>query len=283
MDCDFESLRYQTYDNLDAYRSAKLLSVISKQKPNEISKLDRFITYSSSSIILYLYYYGILNYKECEKTDPKENGRFFEPDEIIINPLGKEIIKMLNKKRNLELWNIPYRRELGEWKIDFEEEFKIPFIDIFEKGVLSDTLIRNINKFISGIYTFKISLGRNNWAKIKLSSQHSLEDLHNSIQEAFDFDNDHMYAFFMDGKAWSNNKFTCSYDEEGPYVDEVKIGELNIYEKQDFLYIFDYGDDWRFNVKVFKIEEEDKITLLKPQIIEIKGKVDQYPDFDDEW
>ncbi|AJA49172.1 hypothetical protein CPAST_c31060 [Clostridium pasteurianum DSM 525 = ATCC 6013] len=63
MDCDFESLRYQTYDNLDAYRSAKLLSVISKQKPNEISKLDRFITYSSSSIILYLYYYGILNYK----------------------------------------------------------------------------------------------------------------------------------------------------------------------------------------------------------------------------
>ncbi|AGK98621.1 IS1096 element passenger TnpR family protein [Clostridium pasteurianum] len=283
MDCDFEKLQYQTYDYLDAHRAAEVLSVISQQKPDEIFYLDKFMRYNSSSIILYFYYFGILDYKEYEKAESKEKGRFFEPDEIVINPLGLKIIKILNKKRNLELWNIPYRRECGEWKFDFEEEFKLPFVNLFEKDILSNTLIRNLNKFTDGTYTFKISLDRSTWAKIKLSSQHTLEDLHNSIQEVFDFDNDHMYSFFMDGKAWSNNKFTCPYEEMGPYVDEVKIGELDLYKKQDFLYLFDYGDEWRFNVKVFDIDEEDKITLLKPQIIESKGKVEQYPDFDDEW
>lgn len=86
----------------------------------------------------------------------------------------------------------------------------------------------------------------------------------------------------MDGEAWSNNRLTCPYDERGPYVNEVKIGELDLYEKQEFLYLFDFGDEWRFNVKVFKIDKEDKIHLLSPQIMEVKGKVEQYPDFDDE-
>lgn len=55
------------------------------------------------------------------------------------------------------------------------------------------------------------------------------------------------------------------------------------FKRNDFLYIFNYCYEWRFNVKVFKIDEEDKVTMLKPQIIEIKGKVEQYLDFDDDW
>lgn len=196
MDCDFEKLQYQTYDSMNSRRVAVVLSYIVNQESGKKFNLDEFITYNSSSIILYFYYFGILNYKEYEKAESGEKGRFFEPDEISINPFGMEIIKILNKERNIEVWNIPYRREIGEWNINFE-------------------------------------------------------DLHNSIHEAFGFDNDHMYSFFMDGEAWSNNRLTCPYDERGPYVNEVKIGELDLYEKQEFLYLFDFGDEWRFNVKVF--------------------------------
>jgi hypothetical protein len=35
-------------------------------------------------------------------------------------------------------------------------------------------------------------------------------------------------------------------------------------------------------LRFFKIDKEDKIHLLSPQIMEVKGKVEQYPDFDDE-
>ena len=87
----------------------------------------------------------------------------------------------------------------------------------------------------------------------------------------------------MDGKKWSKNRFTSPYDEQGPYGDEAKIGTLELYEKQNFLYLFDYGDEWSFDVEVFNIEDTN-MRLLNPEIIESKGKApEQYPDFDDEW
>ncbi|MFD3157923.1 hypothetical protein ACFIJ5_13795 [Haloimpatiens sp. FM7330] len=207
----------------------------------------------------------------------------FCPSQIIVSPIGAELFKILNKKRVLEEWNIPYRRNFGEWKIEFEEEFYIAFKKIFKDGKLENVLPRNSNKFKDGIYTFKVYIDKGVWSKIKLNATHTLEDLHDYIQAAFDFDNDHMYSFFMDGKAWSNNKFTCPYEDEGPHVDEVKIGELDLNEKQSFLYIFDYGDEWRFKVDVYSIEKMN-VSLLEPQIVESKGQPpQQYFDFDDEY
>ena len=75
-------------------------------------------------------------------------------------------------------------------------------------------------------YVFKVSLARNLWRRIKISANNTLLELHNSIQKAYDLDNDHLYSFFMDNKPWSNKRFKCLYDDEGPYVDEVLIGEL---------------------------------------------------------
>ena len=49
------------------------------------------------------------------------------------------------------------------------------------------------------VYIFKVLYGRNIWRRIKISSANSLHHLHEAIQEAFEFDNDHSYAFFMDG------------------------------------------------------------------------------------
>lgn len=121
-------------------------------------------------------------------------------------------------------------------------------------------------------YIFKVSLGRSNWCKIKLAAHHTFEDLHLHILEAFDLDNDHLYSFFMDGKAWSDNRIRCPYEEEGIHTKEVKVGEFPLYEKQNFLYLYDYGDEWRFKVQVFKISEESNVSLLKPEIIEVKGE-----------
>lgn len=53
-------------------------------------------------------------------------------------------------------------------------------------------------------YTFHVSLpgyGRV-WRKIELPAENTLEDLHWAIQDAFDFDGDHLYSFFMSGRFW---------------------------------------------------------------------------------
>ncbi len=62
-------------------------------------------------------------------------------------------------------------------------------------------------------YTFHVSLpgtGRT-WRKLELSAEQTLEDLHFAIQDAFDWDADHMYSFFMSGKAWD-----ASTEYQGP-------------------------------------------------------------------
>ena len=55
-------------------------------------------------------------------------------------------------------------------------------------------------------YTFHVSLpgfGRV-WRKLELPGEATLADLHIAIQDAYDFDRDHLYSFFMSGKAWDS-------------------------------------------------------------------------------
>ncbi|MFT5875426.1 MAG: hypothetical protein ACI8WT_004419 [Clostridium sp.] len=282
MDCNIKDLRLHTWDISSAYDTSELLIDIYNNKANMAVSVNNRLK-NCSTILLYFSYMGIMTIKQDEEEKLRSGiKRRFLPKEIVMSKIGLQIIKILRKKRDIQEWNIPYRKENGEWKIAFDEEFYVPFKKIFKSGELENTLPRSKRKFKDGIYTFKVSLGKNVWSKIRLSADYTLYDLHNAIQDAFEFDDDHMYSFFMDGKAWSKNVFTCDGDE-GPFVDEVEIGELELYEKQNFLYLFDYGDQWEFNVEVFNIGET-KEKLLNPEIIESKGEIpEQYPDFDDEW
>jgi hypothetical protein len=67
-------------------------------------------------------------------------------------------------------------------------------------------------------YTLHVSLpgyGRV-WRKLELPAESTLEDLHLAIQSAFEFDNDHLYSFFMSGKAWDSSTEYSLPDGVGP-------------------------------------------------------------------
>jgi hypothetical protein len=59
--------------------------------------------------------------------------------------------------------------------------------------------------------------------------------------------------------------------ENGPYVDEVNIGNLELHEGQRILYLFDYGDSWEFNIVLEKIDSNGRLPL-NPKIVEKNGK-----------
>jgi hypothetical protein len=66
-------------------------------------------------------------------------------------------------------------------------------------------------------YTFKVSLADDEdiWRKIELPASWTLEDLHYTIQDAFEFDGSHLYSFFMSGEAWdSSTEYTLTDDED---------------------------------------------------------------------
>jgi hypothetical protein len=60
------------------------------------------------------------------------------------------------------------------------------------------------------------------------------------------------------------------------------IGQLDLWLRQHFLYIFDFGDDWRFDVELIEIRDEPHKG--KPKVLESKGKnPKQYRGEDDEY
>lgn len=78
-------------------------------------------------------------------------------------------------------------------------------------------------------------------------------------------------------------------DEDEEAAGDVRttpLASLNLRKGQNFLYLFDYGDEWRFNVKLHAINENGDPDAEYPRIVESVGAApQQYPDWEDdeEW
>lgn len=106
-----------------------------------------------------------------------------------------------------------------------------------------------------------------------------MEDLADMILTAFDFDNDHLHAFFMDGQPYSRGEsyFSRYAGESGTPTNKIKVEALELSEKQKFLFLFDFGDDWQFYCEVKKVTDTPE---KEPYISEIVGTApEQYPDY----
>jgi hypothetical protein len=136
-------------------------------------------------------------------------------------------------------------------------------------------------------YTFKVTYLRDPevWRIIEMTERQTLHDLHNAIQDAVDFDNDHMYSFYMNGQAWDNTVEYAHPSADAPSAAGVRIGDFGLRIKHRFLYLFDYGDDQRFEVQLININP-DAPKADYPRITEQHGdNPEQYPgwDEDEEW
>jgi hypothetical protein len=214
-------------------------------------------------------------------------------------------------------------------------------------------------------YIFHVSLPGTGkvWRKIEIGAEQTLEDLHNAIQNAYEWDADHLYSFFMNNKAWDPaSEYTLPegalfegleieeadevYEEdeddddaEGStfsledwramstkdqedlvkeftrdtglpaaffhdMIDELQrmeqnpdlfeeeeirdvratqIDSLDLKKGTEFMYIFDYGDEHRFRVKVDAINDNADDNTAYPRIVESVGDAPaQYTNWDDE-
>lgn len=259
------------------------------------NRKDFDVVFSYNSIFIkYFNYFGFCNVEEI-LFEPKKFSKYEDNiQEVIPTEFGVSICKILEEIKLTE-WNIPYLKIFGyiDWRGDDEDEknegdnnsANFHLGRFLEPAFPENTLVHEVEaeptKLVKGSFVFQVSLGKSVWRKIKVSSTHSLEDFHLAIQEAFSFDNDHLYSFFMDGKKYSLNAYHSLMGDEGPFTDEAIIGELGLYIGQKILYYFDYGDSWEFAVQILLIEEEG-LPPQNPEIIERKGKAPaQYPDYDD--
>lgn len=106
-------------------------------------------------------------------------------------------------------------------------------------------------------YTFRVSHRAvpDVWRDIQLAEDQTLEDLHLVIQSMFGWGDDHLYSFFMSGKSQdATTEIGCPWSETSRHTHQVEIGNLQLHEKQTFLYFFDYGDSHEFDVTVIDVD-----------------------------
>jgi len=116
---------------------------------------------------------------------------------------------------------------------------------------------------------------------IAVRADQSLADLHDALQAAFDWDNDHLYAFFMTGKAWDQrDAYYSPFDQDEELIaSAVRIDELGLHPRRSFMYLFDFGDELRHTVKVESVKRDGvQADVAYPRVIERHGdNVPQYP------
>ena len=134
-------------------------------------------------------------------------------------------------------------------------------------------------------YLFRVVLkwDRQVWRTIELRGDQSLDDLHLAIQQAFGWDNDHLYAFFMSGKRWDQaTEYADPRAEDGRSADEVRIHALKLVPRKRFLYLFDYGDELLHDVWLVRVGPVEA-AVKYPRIVQVHGEAPpQYPSDDED-
>jgi hypothetical protein len=133
----------------------------------------------------------------------------------------------------------------------------------------------------SGVYTFKVSLGKI-WRRLAISSQMTLLDLSRLILDSVEFDSDHLDEFTYKDSFGRTIRISHPYADGSPSTDQVLLEELQLPVGATLTYVFDFGDWWEFTVQLEKIDQEDTRTNYQA-MLERRGKSpEQYPDFWDE-
>lgn len=156
--------------------------------------------------------------------------------------------------------------------------------------------IQNRSAMTGGVFVFKVALveAKTIWRRIALRGGQTLHDLHEAIFEAFDREEEHLYAFHIPpapSKSQSVRKYLDFPEYAHPYAreDDVEmvlglffgrqqpqdaaqttIEDLNLADKHRMLYLFDFGDEWLHWVTVEQIDGRPDEGDY-PRILERKG------------
>ncbi|NQY33806.1 MAG: hypothetical protein HRT37_02325 [Alteromonadaceae bacterium] len=127
-------------------------------------------------------------------------------------------------------------------------------------------------------------MGKDDWScDIEIDQNENLEDLHYVIQDAVDFDNDHLYEFYVARTLRSFDRVRFDGEYEGSL--DISLSKLfPLPKNRKLFYWFDYGDSWKFQIsRSRKKPREPESGKQYPVLVAEKGKKpEQYPDFGDE-
>jgi hypothetical protein len=107
-------------------------------------------------------------------------------------------------------------------------------------------------------YQLKINLTRIQppvWRRVRMPATATLDELHRVIQIVFDWDDDHMHMFTVDGRRYADPFFGL---EETADELRARLGKLAPSLGAALTYVYDLGDAWEHRIVVERIIETDE-------------------------
>ena len=212
-----------------------------------------------------------------EEGQPEE-GKGWVVARVKRTPFGEALFKLLSRHR-LAAMKIELEEDELEGATDFGalQPMLQPFFPEWRKNLgLPEAAL------VDGLYTFKVSLAAKVWRRIAISATLTLDDLSDAILRAFDFDDDHLYQFSYRNRFGVLAHIYHPFMEERPSTAEVLVGEIPLRPGASMEYLFDFGDMWRFDVKLERVDPADA-RVKKPKILEKHGEAPpQYPNLEED-
>lgn len=137
------------------------------------------------------------------------------------------------------------------------------------------------------IITLKVTLIRglyceHEWsAEIELDDSFTLDVVHDAIQGAVEFGNDHLYCFYLSRTDRSRTR--QYFDDENGLIWETTLADMfPLPPKQSLYYLFDWGDEWVFKISPSRKRPHERVKGAKyPRIVSESGvKPVQYPEYE---
>ncbi|MBC8100376.1 MAG: plasmid pRiA4b ORF-3 family protein [Armatimonadetes bacterium] len=231
--------------------------------------------------------FGIIR---VQRAEPKV-GQYWQIERIERTAFGEALLAAIEYgfKTMIEtvLDAAPESESLEEGKLRLFEALLKAYFPLWKNNL---SLVKL--DFRSGTYTFKVVLG-DVWRRIAIDASLSLDILAYAILNAFQFDDDHLYQFSYRTPYGYTERMEramemgdwITYDTEKS-TDEVTIGELILPIGHQMTFLFDFGNNWEFDVLLEQLDPAT--TTPEPVMLEAHGEPPpQYrymdnDDFDDD-
>ena len=111
---------------------------------------------------------------------------------------------------------------------------------------------------------------------IEIDERASLFDLHEAIQDAVNFDRDHLLHFYV-----ANSASPCAHkrwlSEAEAYEDRhdefrsIPLGSIWPLGRKKLYYLFDFGDKWTFEIRKLRGTKEPLEGVKYPRVVKAIG------------
>jgi hypothetical protein len=202
---------------------------------------------------------------------PSEPGQGWHIERIEIKPFGDALMSLLGVELFSDFDNFLALSELRSVPVGTLQPVLQPYFPDWKRNLTVPEWT-----FREGAYVFRVSLGNLWWCRIAIPGTATLDWLATAILNAIEFSHEHLYQFSYRNQFGAFEHVNHPYMDDRPSGDDVRIGDLPLDVGQAMTYLYDFGDQWEFNVTLKRIDPVDP-SIKAPVILEEGGnRPEQY-------